>query len=69
MATKTHITSQGDTWDTIAKTYYDNEIYMEQLIAANPSYRYVMFFSAGISLTIPEVSESSVNYTLPPWKE
>lgn len=64
---ETYTTVLGDMWDIIAKKRLGSELYMDKLIAANPKYAATVIFSAGVVLTIPDISlETSVN--LPPWK-
>lgn len=67
MAT-TYKTTQGDTWDIIAKNVYGNELLFDVLIKANIEHRKTVIFPAGIVLSVPEVetAESAVN--LPIWK-
>jgi phage tail protein X len=65
--TSNYTTTQGDTWDLIAYKKMGSEFYMSDLIDANPSYAEIVIFSAGIVLTIPDVSEPVADY-LPPWK-
>jgi phage tail protein X len=62
-----YVTVQGDTWDLIAFRVYGSEKYMTTLIEANPEHRETVFFSAGIRLTVPEIS-SPLPLSLPPWK-
>jgi hypothetical protein len=64
---KTYTTISGDTWDKIAHEQMGSVFYTDQLIRANVKYAAVFVFSAGITLTIPEV-EQKINMELPPWK-
>ncbi|MBP2655413.1 MAG: phage Tail Protein [Firmicutes bacterium] len=64
----TYKTKQGDMWDLIAYNELGNELYMDELIAANISYREVVVFSAGVTLTLPTIS-TPVGSSLPPWKQ
>jgi phage tail protein X len=64
----TYTTSQGDMWDTIAKTLYGNELNMNLLIAANPGHNTTVFFSGGIVLTVPAAPVAVQTNPLPPWK-
>ena len=64
-----YTTQQGDTWDIIAKRHYGSELLMNKLIAANPDYRKVVIFPAGIKLETPLVEENiNDDSSLPPWK-
>ncbi len=58
---------QGDTWDLIAYKIWKNEFYSSELIKANPKHKETVFFSSGITLTVPEIikTETSVK---PPWR-
>lgn len=60
-------TLEGDTWDSIALDFYNDEYRASDIIAANPHYVTTILFSAGIKLKIPvlEIKESD---RLPPWK-
>lgn len=64
---KSYTTIQGDTWDLIAYKTLGNEYLMSELIDANSAYRETAIFSAGITLTIPDIPESKQT-SLPPWK-
>lgn len=65
----TYTTIQGDMWDGISHKLYGDEKYMDVLIAANPEYRYIYTFSAGIVLKVPEIEERISADSLPPWKQ
>ena len=64
----TYTTSQGETWDVIAKRIWGEERLMHKLIEANPAYQETVFFSAGIVLTVPAVETPAKVLNLPPWK-
>lgn len=64
----TYTTKQGDTWDIISKTVYDDESYMNELIRANFAYINIVIFSAGVVLTIPDITTITEDETLPAWK-
>lgn len=63
----TYTTTQGETWDMIAKTVFGDEKQMHALMEANPEHRDTVFFSAGITLTVPGI-ETTVSDPAPPWK-
>lgn len=63
----TYTTVQGDTWDLIASKVYGSEQEMNTLIEANLAHRNVVFFSANIVLTVPDVT-IIVTAELPPWR-
>nr|WP_319488601.1 phage tail protein I [uncultured Caproiciproducens sp.] len=44
-----YTTIQGDTFDFIAKKFYDNEMLMGKIIDANPQYADVMVFQSGVA--------------------
>lgn len=64
---KSYTTAQGDTWDLIAYRQLGSERYTSLLIKANTQHIHTVIFSAGIKLTIPEVS-TPLPKSLPPWK-
>lgn len=66
MATSTHTTIQGDTWDTIAFAQYGDEMQLHWLIEANPEHRETVIFPAGVVLQVPDVGETT-RAPLPPW--
>lgn len=64
----TYTTVLGDTWDMIAYKVYGKEKYAKELVEANLSYVETVVFSAGIVLNTPEITSSTDNISLPPWK-
>ena len=64
---KTYTTIQGDTWDSIAYKVWGNEMYTDTLIKANLEHKETYIFSAGVVLTLPEIT-LKVSESLPPWK-
>lgn len=67
MADRSYTTIQGDMWDLIAYRVYGHESYMSTLLEANQGYNDITVFSAGITLTCPDVGASTAS-TLPPWR-
>lgn len=65
---RTYTTIQGDTWDLIAYKTLGAEHYMKEFIEANPQYIHVFSFSAGVVLTIPEITEEEDESLLPVWR-
>lgn len=68
---KAYTTSQGDTFDIIAKLQLGDEHYMSLLIEANYPYRDIVIFPAGITLNLPDISKTakqSLPENLPPWR-
>lgn len=64
----TYTTVQGDRWDGIAYKTMGNELYMDKIILANPEYKEVYLFSAGVVLNIPDIPRPVPSVTLPPWR-
>ena len=64
----THITVEGDTFDSLALHYYNNEQLASAIIQANLDYCDTLIFEAGVTLTIPDVSTVALPETLPPWR-
>lgn len=63
-----HLTVEGDTFDSLALQYYDEEKLAHEIIQANPDYCDTLIFDAGIELLIPDVSTVTYPETLPPWR-
>ena len=64
----TYITVEGDTFDSIALHFYNNEKLASTIIQANPDYCDTLIFDAGVSLIIPEAAAAVMPETLPPWR-
>ncbi|MDQ7104213.1 tail protein X [Serratia sp. MF2] len=62
-----YITEQGDTWDVLALDIYGSEKLAHILQSANPDYLNLIFFPAGITLTVPETPALESNLPTPPW--
>ena len=60
-------TIQGDTFDSIALDFYDEEYYASEIINANPDFGSTIVFDEGIMLKIP-ILDIKNNDLLPPWK-
>ncbi len=66
---KRYVTVQGDTWDAIAYRELGGTRHTGALMAANRACHGVVFFPAGVELTMPEVKEAKrEDITIPPWK-
>lgn len=52
-----YITSQGDTFDIIAKKFYSKEKYFTKIMEANPEFMHVVLFSSGQKLVIPDIED------------
>lgn len=63
-----YTTRQGQAWDEIAKEALGNEKLMHHMMQSNPEHRYVVFFSAGTELMVPDIKTDDRPETLPPWK-
>jgi len=55
MNIKTYETVQGDTWDSIAFKFYNDENYADELMKANPDKIEWFVFEAGVVLNIPDI--------------
>lgn len=63
-----YVTSQGDTWDSIAYQVYGDEAYMQNLIEANQDYAGVFTFESGILIDLPDVPDESAPDAVPFWR-
>lgn len=63
-----YITVEGDTFDSLALLFYDDEKLASMIIQANPDCCDTLIFEAGVSLTIPEAAAAVLPETLPPWR-
>lgn len=63
-----YTTVEGDTFDSLALIFYNDEKLASTIIQANPDYCDTLIFEAGISLSIPEVAAVVLPETLPPWR-
>jgi len=66
-AYRKYVTLQGDTFDAIALDFYNDEIFADIIIQANPDYTNVILFDAGVELKVPVLEEKAAS-TLPPWR-
>ncbi len=64
----TYTTQQGDTWDIVARNAYGTEMLAGHLQEANPGYTRLLYFSAGIVLTIPPAPSRGNAESKAPWK-
>lgn len=62
-----YTTKLGDTFDSIAFEYYNNERMAKTIMDANIRHIDTVIFSSGVVLTIPDVDTTS-EANLPPWK-
>lgn len=68
METTEYITTQGDTWDIIAKRVYGRENLMHKIIQANYDLRKIVLFPAGVKVVCPVLDLTEYNDSLPIWK-
>lgn len=65
----TYTTVLGDTWDMIAFKVLGKEKYAKELVETNIKYVETVIFSAGVILTIPDITTTETTASnLPPWK-
>lgn len=66
----THITKDGDRWDSLALTYYGDALAYGRIIRANPGVPIDAVLPSGLSLRIPLVARTRLNtdVNLPPWR-
>ncbi len=62
-----YITSQGETWDSIAYDQYGDEGYMKLLVEANWPLLETLVFSAGTEIVLPDLPEEA-DQDLPFWR-
>lgn len=55
-------------FDSIAYNELGSESFTDALMNANKDYHKAYIFSAGIELTLPDVSNIVPNEDLPPWR-
>jgi phage tail protein X len=63
-----YITRSGDTWDAIALRALGSELYMDQMLDANPAHNYVARFDDGVELVVPVLAPPPTSTNLPPWR-
>lgn len=63
-----YTTKSGDTWDLIAYEQMGSCDYVAKLMDANRAYVNTAIFSAGVVLTVPDISADETISTLPPWR-
>lgn len=64
----TYTTVLGDTWDMIAFKIWGKEKYAKELVEVNLNYVEIVIFSSGVVLNVPNVTITTDNSSLPPWK-
>ena len=66
---RTYTTKSGDIWDLIAYEQLGDCRYVNILMEANPRHLGTGIFSAGIVLTLPDITEENRAKNLPPWRK
>lgn len=68
---ETITTISGDTWDTIAKRAYGNELRAQELMEARENIRLIDYqiFPGGVRVAIPELPEETATEDLPDWRK
>ena len=67
LETNLYRTIQDDTFDAAAYRIWGRESMARELIDANPDYADVVFFPAGVDLTVPVADVQSSAVSLPGW--
>lgn len=64
-----YVTSQGDTWDSIAYDLFGSEEYMGILIDANLDLLDILVFSSGTVIQVPEEMPEETDEDMPFWRQ
>lgn len=64
-----HTATAGETWGSIAFTYWTEETLLWKLIEANPRLSRIVIFEGGEQVKIPELEESDRKAAMPPWRQ
>lgn len=64
-----YTTRQGDTFDALALSVYNEEKMASYIIAYNPDHADVITFDADVPLRIPIFDSVETPDTLPPWRQ
>lgn len=63
-----YTTKDGDRWDLIAYEMYGSAYDYKRILEANPQYKDITIFKAGITLKIPVIEEKdTIQEVKPPW--
>ncbi len=66
---KTYVTTEGDSWDIIAKKIYDSELHADYLMKNNIDKLDIYIFPSGVELKTPELTdELKTESSLPAWR-
>lgn len=63
-----YTTREGDTFDSLALSMYDEERLAHYIIAYNPDHADVIIFDANVALRLPVIDNVEMPETLPPWR-
>lgn len=63
-----YITRQGDSFDSLALSVYNEEKMASNIIEYNPDHADVIIFEADVPLRIPIFDSVETPDTLPPWR-
>ena len=61
-------TRAGDTFDSLALDFYNEEKMAKYIMEFNPDYVDVIIFDANVPLRLPIVENAETPDTLPPWR-
>ena len=62
-------TVQGDTFDIIAKKFYESENRIDFLMKNNIKHLSTTFFESGVEIKIYKLPDNqAINMSLPPWR-
>lgn len=64
-----YVTSQGDTWDSIAYDLFGSEEYMGILMDANLDLLDILVFSSGTVIQVPEEMPEETDEDMPFWRQ
>ncbi len=64
-----YTTREGDTFDALALSVYNEEKKAHLIIKENPQYSDVLIFDANVLIKIPIFDESEAPKSLPPWRQ
>lgn len=64
-----YVTSQGDTWDSIAYDLFGSEEYMGILMDANLDLLDILVFSSGTVIQVPEEIPEETDEDMPFWRQ
>ena len=63
-----HTATAGETWASVAFTYWTEETLMWKLIEANPRLARIAIFEGGEQVRIPKLEETDSKAAMPPWR-